>query len=418
MIAKHTLSNGVRVVAEKMPHVRSVAFGLWIGTGSRNETPENNGISHFLEHMMFKGTDRRTTKELAETFDEIGGQVNAFTSKEMTCYYAKVLDQHLHVAMDVLSDMFFYSTLAEEEIAKERKVIVEEIRMVEDTPDDIVHDWLSLAAMQEHSLGLPVLGGVETVNGFNRTRLIEYRRKQYQPQQLVIALAGNLPDDYLEQLEQRFNGFEGEGFSAKKEPPPYTGDWIAKKKPIEQTHLCLGLPGLSIGDSGIYALILLNNLLGGNMSSRLFQEVREERGLAYSVFSYHSAYSDSGLFTIYAGTAPGQENEVIEVMIRELDELRQHGVTDAELQKGKEQLKGSLMMSLESTENRMGRLGKNELLLREHPSLDEVVRKIEGLSREDILNTARRVFSNPLALSVISPDGGVPSAYRRDALVL
>ncbi|GGE25094.1 peptidase M16 [Marinithermofilum abyssi] len=417
MIEKHQLGNGVRVVAEKISSVRSIAFGLWIGTGSRQENARNNGISHFLEHMMFKGTKNRTARELAETFDEIGGQVNAFTSKEMTCYYAKVLDQHLNVALDVLADMFFESTFAEEELIKEQKVIVEEIRMVEDTPDDIVHDYLSQAAMSNHPLGFPVLGNVNNVLSFDRQTVVDYRDSHYSPENLVISLAGNLPDDYLQRIEERFGHFQRGARLEEIAKPQYTAGTFIRKKSTEQTHLCLGFPGISIRDPRIYTFILLNNILGGNMSSRLFQQIREDRGLAYSVFSYHSAYRDTGLFTIYAGTAHGQENNVIEIILDNLKQIRENGVTEAELNKGKEQLKGSLMLSLESTNNRMSRLGKNELLLGKHKTLDEIIESVQQVSHQDVLQLAGDIFTQPMSLSLISPEGRVPSVFRRDALV-
>ncbi|SDW32863.1 Predicted Zn-dependent peptidase [Marininema mesophilum] len=418
MIQKYTLPNGVRVVAESIPHVRSVAFGLWIGTGSRFEIENKNGISHFLEHMMFKGTKTKTARQLAEAFDEVGGHVNAFTSKEMTCYYAKVLDEHFEHAVDVLTDMFFESTFQMEEILKERKVIEEEIRMVEDTPDDIIHDWLSEAAFSRHSLGYPVLGSLENLQTFDRETVLDYRDRYYRPEELVIAVAGNLPANWLAQVETRFSHFTGKGNIEPGNTPEYTGEAIVRAKGTEQTHICLGLPGISLNDERIYSLILLNNLLGGNMSSRLFQEIREDRGLAYSVYSYHSAYRDSGLFTIYTGTGHEQAEDVIQLILNVLDSVRQDGVTANELQKGKEQLKGSLMMSLESTNNRMSRLGKNELLLGHHMTLDEVVEAVEKLTVGDILTTARAIFSKPLTLSLLSPTGKVPATYRRNALVV
>lgn len=389
-----------------------------MGTGSRYEQAETNGITHFIEHMLFKGTKKRTARQLAETFDEIGGQVNAFTSKEMTCYYAKVLDQHMDLALDVLADMFFESTFQAEEVDKERKVIEEEIRMVEDTPDDIVHDWLSAAAMGTHPLGFPILGSIDNLQRFDRSALIAYRDQNYTPDRLVIALVGHLPDDYLERIANHFASWTSHQEESRSSVPAFTANVIHRKKETEQTHLCLGFPGISIRDSRIYSLILLNNLVGGNMSSRLFQQVREERALAYSVYSYFSAYSDSGLFNLYVGTGRGQENEVLTLIFHILDEIRQSGVTEKELRKGKEQLKGSLMMSLESTNNRMSRLGKNELLLGKHRSLDEVVAAVEALTQQDLLETAQAIFSNPTALAIVSPDGAIPSAYRRDALVV
>jgi predicted Zn-dependent peptidase len=417
VIVKHVLSNGIRVVAEKIPHVRSVALGIWVGAGSEKENKGNNGISHFIEHMMFKGTKTRTARQLAEAFDEIGGHVNAFTSKEMTCYYAKVLDQHLPTALEILTDMFFESVFAEAEIEKEKKVIIEEIRMVEDTPDDLVHELLSEAALSGHPLGWPVLGFEETVSSFTREDLIRYKETHYHPHNVVVSLAGNLPDDFLEQVEQAFASHQGPNREDKIAAPVFKSGVKVRQKATEQTHLCLGFPGLSYGDSRLYTLILLNNVLGGNMSSRLFQEIREERGLAYSVFSYHSAHRETGLFAIYAGTKHGQEDEVYDCIMDTLDDVRQKGLTDAELKKAKEQLKGSLMLSLESTNNRMSRLGRNELLLGRHLSLDEIIESVEKITLEDVNQLAREIFSGQMSLALISPNGKLPKSFGRNASV-
>lgn len=414
MIVKHTLSNGVRIVAEQIPHVRSVSVGLWVGTGSRFESHDNNGISHFLEHMFFKGTKCRTARQLAEAFDEIGGEVNAFTSKELTCYYAKVLSEHFHVAIDILADMFFESCFASEEIAKEKKVITEEIRMVEDTPDDIVHDLLAKATYGQHPLGFPVLGSVDNVLRFEREQLFSYYEKMYRPDNLVIAIAGNIPEDYIQILEKYFQSFHRAPVENKIDPPTFSSQEIVRQKATEQIHICIGFPGASLTDEQFYAYILLNNVIGGNMSSRLFQEVREERGLAYSVYSYHTARRDCGLFTIYAGTSPEQANDVITVIAEVINEIREKGMTKEELSKAKEQLKASLLMGLESTGSRMSRLGKNELLIGEHPSLDELVERIESVSLEDTQLAAQSIFSGKSSLALISPDDRLPSAYRRD----
>lgn len=414
VIVKHTLPNGVRIVAEKIPYVRSISFGIWVGTGSERETPQNNGISHFIEHMMFKGTQQRSARQLAESFDEIGGQVNAFTSKEMTCYYAKVLDQHFSTALTILSDMFFDSVFAEEEIEKEKKVIIEEIRMVDDTPDDLVHDLLSEASLGQHSLGYPVLGSVETVESFTRQDLIQYRDQNYAPQRLVVALAGNLPDDYFEQLAEVFQAHQGEALAQTQDVPLFTPGLKVKQKATEQTHLCIGMPGLAVDDSRIYTLVILNNILGGNMSSRLFQEIREERGLAYSVYSYHSAHHDMGIFSIYAGTKHGQEEEVVERILHTLAEVKEKGVTDSELAKAKEQLKSNLMLGLESTNNRMSRLGRNELLLEKHYTLDEIIESVEKISLDQVNQLAREIIDSPKSLALISPDAKVPSSFRRN----
>lgn len=417
MIVKHTLDNGVRLIAEKIPHVRSVALGIWVGTGSENESLTNNGISHFIEHMMFKGTKNRTAREVAEAFDAIGGHVNAFTSKEITCYYAKVLDEHFSTALEILSDMFFESVFDETEIEKEKKVVLEEIYMVEDMPDDLVHDMLSEASMGDHSLGYPVLGTAETVKSFRREDLFQFKNQFYAPSNVVIAVAGNLPNDYQKKVEEAFSRHQGEMQVLNKETPVFTPNVKIKQKETEQTHLCIGLPGLSAGDDDFYTLVLLNNVLGGNMSSRLFQEIREERGLAYSVFSYHSAHRDTGLFVIYAGTKHGQENEVVEYIYQILDDIKNHGLTTDELNKAKEQLKGSLMLGLESTNNRMSRLGRNELLLNRQFSLDEIIEKVEKITLEGVNHLAQQIFSSPMSLALISPDGKIPSSFRRNSIV-
>ncbi|MGA9173992.1 MAG: pitrilysin family protein [Thermoactinomyces sp.] len=414
MIVKQTLPNGVRIVAEKIPHVRSVALGIWVGAGSKNENQQNNGISHFIEHMMFKGTEKRTARQLAEAFDAIGGHVNAFTSKEMTCYYGKVLDQHFGIALEILTDMFFGSVFADSEIEKEKKVIVEEIRMVEDTPDDLVHDLLSIASLGDHSLSYPVLGNEETVLTFTREALLEYKENHYTPDQVVVAVAGNLPDDYYDQIASLFGGFQGESRTRGADPLRFVPGVKVKQKPTEQTHLCIGLPGLSIQDPRIYTLVLLNNVLGGNMSSRLFQEIREERGLAYSVYSYHSAHRDGGVFAIYAGTKHGQEEEVCECIYQTLEQVKRQGLSADELNKAKEQLKSSLMLGLESTNNRMSRLGRNELLLGRHLSMDEIVDSVDRITLEDVNELARELFVSPMSLALISPDGKIPVSFREE----
>lgn len=414
MIVTHTLPNGIRIIGEHISHVRSVALGIWIGTGSEYEVPSNNGISHFIEHMLFKGTENRTAKQLAEGFDEIGGQVNAFTAKEMTCYYAKVLDQHFSTALDILGDMFFHSKFDKEEIEKEKKVIIEEIRMVEDTPDDWIHDLLSEASLGAHSLALPVIGNIDNVQSYTREQLLDYWNHNYHPQNVVIAAAGNLPADFLEQVEQMFSKHKGDARTQnqKTSVPKFTPQVLIKKKPTEQSHICIGYPGLAVSDPSLYSLVLLNNVLGGNMSSRLFQEIREERGLAYSVFSYHSAHKETGLFSIYAGTAPEQEAEVVEVINQTLDEVCRNGLTSTELRKAKEQLKGSMMLGLESTNNRMSRLGRNEIMLGIHLSLDEIIDKVEGITLEEVNALAKTIFQSPMSLACISPDGKVPSSFR------
>lgn len=285
LINKHTCKNGVRIVLEQIPTVRSVSIGVWIGTGSRNETEQNNGISHFLEHMFFKGTKTRTAKEIAEAFDSIGGQVNAFTSKEYTCYYAKVLDEHASFALEMLADMFFHSTFVDEELQKERNVVLEEIKMYEDTPDDIVHDLLSKACYANHPLGYPILGTEETLRTFTGDSLRGYMADYYTPDRVVISVAGNVDESFIQQVESYFGFFTAKRKASESPAPLFQPQKLARQKDTEQAHLCIGFNGLPVGHPDIYTLIILNNILGGSMSSRLFQEVREQRGLAYSVFS-------------------------------------------------------------------------------------------------------------------------------------
>jgi predicted Zn-dependent peptidase len=408
LIKKYTCQNGVRIVLEQIPTVRSVAIGVWIGTGSRNEIPENNGISHFLEHMFFKGTKTRSAREIAESFDSIGGQVNAFTSKEYTCYYAKVLDTHSEYALEVLSDMFFNSTFDAGELDKEKNVVYEEIKMYEDTPDDIVHDLLSKAIYNEHSLGYPILGTEETLKTFTGDTLNQYMFDTYTPENVVISIAGNVPETFISEVEKLFGSYEAGKKEIEYHRPSFHAKHVARKKETEQAHLCIGFEGLQIGHDDVYSLITLNNVLGGSMSSRLFQDVREQRGLAYSVFSYHSAFRDSGVVTIYGGTGAKQLDVLFETVQETLAKLRQDGITEKELNNSKEQLKGSLMLSLESTNSRMSRNGKNELLLSRHRSLDEIVEQIDRVTIDSVNGLANKIFTDEYSVSLISPDGELP----------
>ncbi|WP_027408735.1 M16 family metallopeptidase [Anoxybacteroides tepidamans] len=412
MINKYTCQNGVRIVLEQIPTVRSVAIGIWIGTGSRNEHEQNNGISHFLEHMFFKGTKTRTAREIAEAFDSIGGQVNAFTSKEYTCYYAKVLDDHAHFALDMLADMFFHSTFVEDELQKERNVVLEEIKMYEDTPDDIVHDLLSKACYATHPLGYPILGTEETLRTFTGDSLREYMADYYTPDRVVISVAGNVNESFIRDIEAYFGSFTAKKRTQSGIAPVFHPQKLARQKDTEQAHLCIGFNGLPIGHEHIYSLIILNNILGGSMSSRLFQEVREQRGLAYSVFSYHSSYQDGGLLTIYGGTGSNQLDVLFETIQDTIRKLKEDGITAKELQNSKEQMKGSLMLSLESTNSRMSRNGKNELLLGRHRSLDEIIEEINDVTAEKVNELARHIFSDDYAVALISPNGQLPTALR------
>jgi predicted Zn-dependent peptidase len=417
-LIKYSLHNGLRVVMEQMPTFRSVTFGIWVKTGSRNEKREDNGISHFIEHMLFKGTERHSAKDIAEIFDGIGGNVNAFTSKEYTCYYAKVLDEHLPIAMDILADMFFHSNFDQGELEKEKNVILEEISMYEDTPDDLVHDLVAKAAYGTHSLGYTILGTEENLSRMKPDDLRRYMKQYYNTENTVISLAGNIDDSVRELIEKHFGGFTNTGFETDYSAPDFLGELLYHEKKTEQNHICLSLPGLSLREDNLYPMVLLNNTIGGGMSSRLFQEIREKRGLAYSVYSYHSSHIDSGMFTIYTGTAPKQTEEVMKVTLDLLHQISTKGMTDSELMKGKEQLKGSLILSLESTSSRMNRLGKNELMTGNHYSLDEMIERIESVQMEHIRELTKNLFSEPFALSMVGHSDEVIQGFRRDQLVI
>ncbi|CAK6472450.1 M16 family metallopeptidase [Peribacillus castrilensis] len=402
MIKKYTCQNGVRIVLENIPTVRSAAIGVWIKTGSRNETPELNGVSHFLEHMFFKGTTKRNAREIAESFDSIGGQVNAFTSKEYTCYYAKVMDNHASYALEILADMFFNSTFDGEELKKEKNVVYEEIKMYEDTPDDIVHDLLSKAVYENHPLGYPILGTENTLETFNSDTLKKYVHDMYTPDKVVVSIAGNVDEKLINEVESYFGSYQGGEERLELVKPSFHENRITRKKDTEQAHLCLGYNGLEIGNDKTYSLITLNNILGGSMSSRLFQDVREQRGLAYSVYSYHSSYQDSGMVTVYGGTGTNQLDSLYETIQETLDTLKRDGITEKELRNSKEQLKGSLMLSLESTNSRMSRNGKNELMLGEHRSLDDIIIKIDEVTEDTVNELANQIFTEH-SLSLVSP---------------
>lgn len=415
---KYTLSNGLRVVVENIPTCRSVSFGIWVKTGSRNETLDNNGISHFIEHMLFKGTNQRSAKDIADLFDGIGGNVNAFTSKEYTCYFAKVLDQHLPLAVEALADMFFESRFDEEELKKEKNVILEEISMYEDTPDDKVHDEASRAAFGAHSLAYSILGLEERLLDMSSEDLRGYMAANYRIDNTVVSVAGNVEEQaVLELLEQYFGRFNQVGATAAVQPPAFQSNYLFHVKKTEQNHLCISFPGCSISDPKLYAMILLNNAIGGGMSSRLFQEIREKRGLAYSVYSYHTSYADTGLFTVYAGTAPKQTKDVLDLTVEMMSELSRNGLSAAELHRGKEQLKGSLILSLESTSSRMNRIGKNELMLGRHYTLDQMLERIDQVTMDDLRDITKRMLSVPFAVAMVGANDEAAAGLRRDTLV-
>lgn len=406
MYRKSLLPNGVRIVSETIPYVKSVSLGVWIGSGSRSEQNDNHGISHFIEHLMFKGTERRSARDIAETVDAIGGQLNAFTAKEHTCYYMKVLDTHLELALDILSDMLLASKFAVEDIGREREVVLEEVHMYEDTPDELVHDIHLSKIWQSHPLGRNILGSKQSIAGFTRAMVVDYYRSFYTPDNIVIAAAGNVDHDMLVTMVMRFFG----GMTGKKaikspqEPPVLSPVKTLQPKDIEQIHLCLGTLSVPQNSPDMYKIHILNNVLGGGISSRLFQSVREDRGLAYSIYSYQTNYSDTGLFTVYAGTRPANADEVVQLILANLSEMKHHGITADELKKSKEQLKGNLLLGLESSSSHMSRIGKMEITLGKFIPLDEVVEKIDKVTLADVKEVAGRLFKeNLLCFTAVGP---------------
>lgn len=402
----HTIicGNGLRIVSEHIPHFRSVAVGIFVRVGSRDEEPQENGITHFIEHMLFKGTPARSAKDIAREFDRIGGDINAYTSKEYTCYYAKVVDDHANRAVDILADMFFNSTMEPVEIERERQVVLEEISMTEDMPDDDVHEQLWRVMYPKHSIGAPILGVEQTLQTFDADKIRDFMDRFYIPSNTVVSVAGNITPELIQQIEGLFGEFKKDEYQKPYAEPDFTAGSSIKYKDIEQGHLCLGFPGMSINDPHLYDLAVMNNVLGGTMSSRLFQEIREERGLAYSIYSYHSAYSDHGTLAIYGGTSNEQLPELQEKIMESIRHMQSGGLTELEVEDSKEQFKGNLLLGMESTRSRMSRNGKHELLMGRHISFEDVLQKIEEVSLEKVQYTLELLKHGP-AQSIIRSKG-------------
>jgi predicted Zn-dependent peptidase len=403
--SRTTLDSGVTVVTEHMPQVRSVSAGFWFDVGSRDEPGELAGASHFLEHLLFKGTPSRSAKDIAEAFDAVGGDVNAFTSKEYTCYYCRVLDQNLAMAFDVLTDMVTNSLIERGEFESERKVILEEIAMHEDAPDELVHDLFNRSIWSEHPLGRPVLGFNETIAGVERDQVAGYWTERYQPTNLVVAAAGNVDHDRLVERVGEI-GFKDAGRRTLRSgdaPTPNLGVNV-HKRPTEQAHIVVGMPGLHRGHEDRHALALLDTVLGGGMSSRLFQEIREKRGLAYSVFSYRSLFAETGTFAVYVGTTPQNADKVIDIVREQIGTVLSDGISEAELQRAKGHLTGSLVLSAEDPGSRMTRLGKGQITTGEILSVDELIQKVEAVNMEDLRRVAEVVGgSGRFQVTVVGP---------------
>jgi predicted Zn-dependent peptidase len=394
MFQKELLINGIRLVTEEIPYVNSVSIGIWVKVGSRYESLENNGISHFIEHMLFKGTKNRSAKEIANSIDKIGGQLNAFTSKECTCFYAKVLDTHFDIALDVLADMFFNSKFDSEEIDKERGVVIEEISMYEDSPEDLVHDLFSQAVWSGNPLGMSILGTEDSLENLNKERIVNFFNENYIPQNIVISVVGNLKhNEVVKKIKSYFDKAEKKDNSAANIiMPRFEPEYTLKNKVTEQVHLCMGFSGVDIRSKAFYPMLILNNVFGGAMSSRLFQKIREDRGLAYSVFSYPSSFEDCGLFSIYAGSKPDNLKSVASLIMEEIREIKKTGITEEELYDSKEQLKGSYILGLESTSGRMISIGKSELLLDRIYSPAEVLERINNVDMSSVSSIIKHIF--------------------------
>ena len=405
MYQKSVLPNGIRVVSETIPYVKSVTLGVWIGTGSRFEDEVNHGVSHFIEHLMFKGTARRSAKDIAETVDAVGGQLNAFTAKEYTCYYLKVLDSHADLAMDVLSDMLLASKFADDDIDRERQVVLEEVHMYEDSPDELVHDIHLDTTWSGHPLGRNILGTTDSIGRFSRKLVTAYCQDFYTADNVVIAASGNVTHAELVELATRyFAGMAGNKRNPVITAPALTPARTIISKDIEQVHICLGTVSVPQNHPDIYPVYLLNNILGGGISSRLFQAIREERGLAYSVYSYQNNYKDAGLLTIYAGTRPNNVNEVLGLIMANLQAMKQQGISQQELTKSKEQIKGNLLLGLESSSSRMSRIGKMEITLGKYVTLEEVVNKIDKVTLTDINQMIAHMFTTEnLCFTALGP---------------
>jgi predicted Zn-dependent peptidase len=408
-INRHALPNGLVVITETMQHVRSVSVGIWVRSGSRREIRAENGLAHFLEHMVFKGTERRSAEHIAREMDSVGGMLDAFTSKEQICFNAKVLDEHLPIAFDVLADLVLRPKLASDDVKKERQVVLEEIKMDLDNPEYLLHDLFTRGFWPEHSLGRPILGTPETVRRFDRKALCSRFKDWFAPDRILVTAAGNITHEQVLALVEKEFGHLKPLVTEEEDPVPATAAPIQlqTKRDLEQVHLCVGVPSLPIAHERRFGVAVLNNLLGGGMSSRLFQNIREKQGLAYAVFSELTPYSDAGMLSVYAGTAKETVGQVLDMTIAEFRSMKESPVSEEELLRAKNHLKGSLMLSLESTSSRMSNLARQELYFHRFYSLDEILASIEAVTREEVQSLAREFFEpDQIAVTVLGPLNG------------
>jgi len=417
-IERATLPNGIRIVTESMPYVRSVSLGVWIGSGSRLEHGPENGISHFIEHMVFKGTKHRSAEEIARSVDSVGGGLDAFTSKELVSFNAKVLDDHLPLALDILADLVLNPLFREADIEKEKSVILEEIKMEADQPEFVLHEAFISNFWKGHGLGKPILGTKETVKKFGQAMLCDYYNRVYSPSNILITAAGNLDHDVIVKLvRDKFESLQTRAaLPLDTIPRSHAPIILRKKESLEQVHIALGVPAYALAHELRFPLYVLNTVLGGGMSSRLFQNIREKQGLAYAVYSELNLFSDTGCFTIYAGTAIETAKQVVESVIQELRQLKNDLIGEDELRRAKDHLKGSLMLSLESTSSRMSNLARQELYFDRFMSLDEMLDSIEAVTRDQVQGIAHEFFQTQnIALAMLGRLSGI--SVTRDDLV-
>jgi len=408
-IRQTVLDNGFTVITERMDHVRSASVGIWVRSGSRHEAAPLNGISHFIEHTLFKGTRNRTSREIAVESDAIGGHVDAFTSREVASYYVKVLDEHLPRAFDLLADLITAPLFAQEELDRERNVVTEEIKMVEDTPDDLVHEVFVANFWPDHPLGRSILGTVDTLATFNQEKVADYFSAVYAPRNLVVAGAGNIEhEQFVDMVSRHLGGVKDRPVNLSAAAPSHATRRIVLDKDLEQAHLVLGTRCPSMTSEDRYSVHVLNVILGGGMSSRLFQTIREDRGLAYAVYSGVNAYTDAGYLSVYAATSPEQVNDVIRLSVAEFDKIKTEAVTEAELQRAKDQLKVSIMLSLESTSARMSNLARQEIFFGRQSTLDEILERINRVTTDDVQRVAGEIFgSRELAITAVGQLGSL-----------
>ena len=407
MYKKHVLENGLTIIGEEIPYVKSISLGVWINAGSRIEDEEISGVSHFIEHMLFKGTRNRTSKQIASEIDNLGGQINAFTSKECTCYYVKLLDSHIDIGIDVLSDMILNSKFNEDDLDKERSVIIEELKMYEDSPEDLAYDLLTENIYKNDPLGMNIIGTEESLNRLNREKLLDYFNKYYVPNNSVIAISGNFNfDEIINKIEEKFKVWKKRDVNVDIKKAEFKSCFLTKNKDIEQVNFAMSLEAVPIeSDKEVYALAVINTVFGGSISSRLFQKIREEKGLVYSIYSSQSLYRKCGELGIFASMSNEHLKEVYESIIEEIKIMKKYYLTDQEIKESKEQLKGSYILGLESTSSRMMSIGRSLLLNNKVESTDDILKSIDNVDRETVKIVIDKIFNlDKLGVCIVGRD--------------